>query len=180
MAAANGGAPKRAAVFIDLSNFNKAVDALKLKTGMDFRTKIDFNKLLEMVAKDSEVIQKSIYFGIRSEDQKINSFIRFLNQSNFRTRTKEIKLINTGEGTKSKSNFDVEIAYDITYCILRRACDEIILVSGDSDFTCLVKQAKDREINFTIVSTGNTVAKELLAETKVMLLDETSIKKIIM
>lgn len=135
-----------------------------------------------MLTLGSEVVIKSVYTETRTngeEQKKKQKFLDYLSMIGFNVVTKECKVIASAEGDKNKANFDVEIAVDACRCIWRRDCNEIIFISGDSDFAYLLSEAKKYDIQVTVVSTKNTVSKELREEAnRIILLDDVDLKQI--
>ena len=139
-----------------------------------------------MEAKN-EVIEWKYYVGVKKEDEKMPRYLRYLNAIGFITFTKPLKkikitsnevldrvseLIEPWENDITwwinrryiyKANFDVEITADILSD--KSKIEEIILFSGDSDFTYLVKKIKDVGKSATIYSSRKTIAWELKLET---------------
>lgn len=149
----------RVFIAIDMANMNGALYIIGKKIGE--KLQFDFIKAIDSVAIGSEVIEKNVYLGL-NEDEGNTKFRYFLEKSGFNLITKEIKEIIANDGsTKLKANFDVEIAVDICRAFWTRCCDEIILFSGDSDFAYLIDKIKKQGIKITIVSSEDTISKEL-------------------
>lgn len=171
----------KVAVFIDLANINSGFEILKKNSGMT-EARMDFQKLISMLTLGSEVVIKSLYTETRlneEEQAKKQKFLDYLRIIGFNVVTKDYKVIMCSEGEKNKANFDVEIAVDACRCIWRRDCNEIILVSGDSDFSYLIKEANKYDIKVTVVSTKSTVSKELREQAnRIILLDDLGLEQI--
>lgn len=74
---------------------------------------------------------------------------------------------------KKKCNFDVEITADICDIFYKKTCDEIVLISGDSDFNYLVEKSRTTHQKMTIVSYDALLSKELrYSDARVIILDE--------
>lgn len=173
-------AKNKVAVLIELANISSAFNALKKERGMPDAAKIDFNKLVSAVTLGCEVISKSVYFGTKkAADDESYKFRDFLAKNGFEVICKEYKIIDDNGKSKIKANFDVEIAVDVCQHLWRRECDEVILISGDSDFAYLVNRAKELNFNIAVVSSRRTISRELsdLAN-RVILLDELDLDNI--
>jgi len=160
-------ARNRVAVFIELANISSAFDKLKRERGFPHSAKLDFIKLLSAVAAGSQVISKSVYLSTRkdlADDSGQNRFLDFFKKCGFNVIKKDVKVIYQGDGSrKNKGNFDVEITFDICNYILKHEheCDEIILMSGDSDFAYLIDKAKELNFKITVVSSRSALSREL-------------------
>ena len=160
----NNNGRTKVAVFVDLANINGAFDAIKKQSGLSFSIKMDYTKFVSAITLGSEIVSKSVYVGtIKSaEENGQRKFLEYFRLKGFYVRTKEVKVITHLDGTKTnKANFDVELTVDVCRHIWRRECNEIIIVSGDSDFAYLVDEAKEIDISVTIVSSQGTLSREL-------------------
>jgi len=174
-------AKSRVAVFIDLANINGGFDGIKRKQNApDLR--LDFLNLINILTLGSEIVSKTIYTETRldpEEQSKKKGFLLYLKNIGFNVVTKDCKVINSNGVNHMKANFDVEIAVDACRCIWRRDCNEIILVSGDSDFAYLLSEAERYDIKTTVVSTNDSISKELRALAhRIILLDDLDLKQI--
>lgn len=165
---------KRAAVFIDLNNMNGAFSKIKEKDPLMINLKIDHLKLIKLATLGQEVVSKSIYWGTKQEECE-KDFLKYLERNKFNVISKEYKEINTENGIKTKLNFDVELAVDICRQIWNpeKSCDEFIIISGDSDFAYLIDTAKRNFFQVAIVSSLDTLSKELKERAdRLILLDD--------
>lgn len=169
----------RVAVFIDLANIVGGFDVLKKNMGMPYETKLDFKKLVSALTLGLKVISRNVYVERRTTfmdaetAKKQQGFLYYLAKVGFDVVTRDIKIINTEEGEKVKTNMDVEIAYDMAETIQRGDCNEIILFSGDSDFRYVLMKAKAKNIKTTVVSTKGTLSIELQEQAnRLILLDD--------
>lgn len=173
----------KVAVLIDFSNISAAFEIIKKEQKMPFRSKIDYTKLISALTLGNDVIAKNVYIEekIDVDQYKQRGFLDFFRNTGFTVITKRTKVIRTDNGdTKNKANFDVEIACDASRLIWRRECDEIILVSGDSDFAYLVDMAKELNFQFTIVSSRATLSSELRERAdRLILLDDMDLSYLI-
>ncbi|MFZ2226841.1 MAG: NYN domain-containing protein [Candidatus Moraniibacteriota bacterium] len=168
----------KVAVLIDLANINCAFDHIKKTTKIPYATRLDFSKLIAQITLGNEVISKSIYTGTRKGTPEIEKaqqgFLNYFRKNGFNVITKECKVIRLDDGsTKLKANFDVEITFDVCSHIWKRECNDVILISGDSDFAYLIDKAKELDFRITIVSSNSTISTELRERAnRLILLDD--------
>lgn len=132
----------------------------------------DWQKIKELLQKDREIIEFRYYTGIKQSDERMNNFLRYLDAIGFVPVTKKLKIIKVSKDHPAyqlhnyseiyKSNFDVEMTVDIL--LDRTQLDEIIILSGDSDFQYLVKRLKDLGKNVIVYSSRKTISWELKLE----------------
>lgn len=132
----------------------------------------DWKKLIKYISNKSGVLESRYYTGIKSDDEKMKSFLRYLDHINIIPITKPIKVIRISKNHPLKnlhnyseiykSNFDVEITTDIL--LDRVNLDQVILLSGDSDFQYLVKKLKDVGKKIIVYSSRKTISWELKLE----------------
>lgn len=155
----------RSFVAIDAANIVSGFRAIKETLKLEPNTRLDYEKLVGAVTLGAELVSKTVYVESRSaspDDYKHRTFLDFFKYNGYKVVTKEVKYFIQSDGTrKGKANFDVEIATDICRQAWRRDCDEVVLVSGDSDFAYLVDMVKELNIRVTVVSTKGTVSEEL-------------------
>ena len=119
----------------------------------------DFKKIKKHLEKDFDVLSIKYYTGIKPEDPKMNSFLKYLDKVGIEPITKPLKQIRDGKGIIYKSNFDVEMTIDIL--LERSSYDTCILFSGDSDFEAVVKKLKDFGKKTVVYSSRKTISWEL-------------------
>ncbi len=141
----------------------------------------DWKKIKEYIEKDKKALEWRYYVGAKKDDEKMQSYLRYLNAIGFYTFTKPLKKIRISnseplsEAYKRnyiyKANFDVEIVVDIL--LDKSKFDEIIIFSGDSDFEYLVKKLKDIGKKVIVYSSRKTLSWELkLAVSKYIYLED--------
>lgn len=178
-------AQKRVAVFIDLANINGSIQRLRNKNTFPQEAGFDFSKLTDkIIPLGSEVASKNIYIDVRKDvdPKKQKGFIDSFKRKGFNVVTKEAKYITQNNGEeKTKANMDVELTTDICRSFWRRDCEEIILISGDSDFAYIANELKNSMITVTIVSSADTISKELRERAdRLILLDDIDLKEFVM
>ena len=133
---------------------------------------IDWTKMQVLLKEKWDVLEMKYYTGVKTDDEKIASFLRYLDNVGIIPFTKPIKVIKISDdhplkklysySEMYKSNCDVEITTDIL--LERREIDEIILFSGDSDFRYLIKKLKDLGKKVTVFSSRKTISWEVKLE----------------
>jgi len=133
---------------------------------------IDWKKIKKYVENTKEVIEWKYYVGVKGEDEKMQKYLRYLNNVGFNIFTKPLKKIKIRKDDilfeiyKTnhiyKANFDVEITADIL--LDKTKIDKVIIFSGDSDFQYLVKKLKDIGKKVIIFSSRKTISWELKLE----------------
>ncbi|MGY3591615.1 uncharacterized LabA/DUF88 family protein [Bradyrhizobium sp. USDA 4341] len=134
------------ALFIDGPNLHATAKAL----GFD----IDYNRLLGEFQRRGTLL-RAFYYTPIVEDQEysaVRPLLDWLDYNGYVVVTKPTKeIFETCGRRKVKGNIDVELAVDAMQ--LAEHVDQIILVSGDGDFRCLVEAVQRRGVRVTVVST---------------------------
>ncbi len=114
----------------------------------DINFSIDWKKVKKYLQHNYDILEVRYYTGVKKDDEKMASYLRYLDAIGFTVITKPMKIIKIDNNHPMaklhnyseiyKCNFDVEMTADI---LLDRAnIDEVILFSGDSDFNYLIKK----------------------------------------
>lgn len=128
-------------------------------TQKDLGWTIDWARTKTYLKKTWDILEIRYYTGIRKGDDRMPSFLQYLDHIGVSVITKLLKKIKTDDGIVFKSNFDVEMTTDIL--LDRTNLDEIVLFSGDSDFNYLVKKLKDLGKRITVISSRKMISWEL-------------------
>jgi uncharacterized LabA/DUF88 family protein len=147
-AARKKGEPERVGVFIDVQNMYYAARQLK--------GKLDFDALLSASVLDRRLIQATAYV-VESKEIDQSGFIAMLQQRAIEVRRKTLKVRSDGS---MKGDWDMEMALDILD--MAPKLDVVVLVSGDGDFTSLVKRVKGMGPKVEVVAFPRNTAKSLL------------------
>jgi len=133
---------------------------------------IDWEKLKDYLKEKWDVLEIRYYTGVKPDDEKMASFLRYLDNIKITPITKPVKIIKISKdhplkklynySEMYKSNCDVEITTDIL--LERSAIDEVILFSGDSDFRYLIKKLKDLGKKVIVFSSRKTISWEVKLE----------------
>jgi uncharacterized LabA/DUF88 family protein len=148
LAASKKGAPERVGVFIDVQNMYYSARQLK--------GKLDFDALLQACVLDRRLIQASAYV-VESKEIDQSGFIAMLQQRAIEVRRKTLKVRADGS---MKGDWDMEMALDILD--MAPKLDVVVLVSGDGDFTSLVRRVKSMGPKVEVVAFPRNTAKSLL------------------
>jgi len=150
---------EKTALFIDGANLYATAKSL----GFD----IDYKRLLREFQSRSNLL-RAFYYTTIIEDQEYSSIrplIDWLDYNGYTVVTKATKEFvdqNTGR-RKVKGSMDIELAVDAME--LSPHIDQMVLFSGDGDFTRLVEAVQRRGVRVVVVSTISTqppmVADEL-------------------
>ena len=142
------GEPERVGVFIDVQNMYYSARQLK--------GKLDFDALLAASVLDRRLIQATAYV-VESKEIDQSGFIAMLQQRAIEVRRKTLKVRSDGS---MKGDWDMEMALDILD--MAPKLDVVVLVSGDGDFTSLVKRVKSMGPRVEVVAFPRNTAKSLL------------------
>ena len=151
----------RAKVYIDGAN----VFYTQRKMGWS----IDWEKVKNLVLQEFDVLEFRYYTGLKKGDQRMPSYLRYLDKIGFTTVTKPLKKIAIdkdhphwqlyGYTLVYKANFDVEMTADIL--LERGDLDSVILFSGDSDFADLAEHLRDLGKSLVVFASRKTLSWEL-------------------
>jgi len=141
-------ADKRVGVFIDVQNVYYGARKLK--------GKLDFDALMESAVVGRRLIQCTAYV-VESKEIDQSGFIARLQQKAIEVRRKSLRVRADGS---TKGDWDMELALDILDTAAN--LDVVVLVSGDGDFTSLVKRVKRIGPRVEVIAFPRNTAKSLL------------------
>jgi uncharacterized LabA/DUF88 family protein len=139
---------KRVGVFIDVQNVYYGARRLK--------GKLDFDALMESAVVGRRLIQCTAYV-VESKEIDQSGFIARLQQKAIEVRRKSLRVRADGS---TKGDWDMELALDILDTAA--SLDVVVLVSGDGDFTSLVKRVKRIGPRVEVIAFPRNTAKSLL------------------
>ncbi|HEX6852067.1 MAG TPA: NYN domain-containing protein [Candidatus Polarisedimenticolaceae bacterium] len=142
------GEPERVGVFVDVQNMYYAARQLK--------GKLDFDALLAAAVLDRRLIQATAYV-VETKEIDQSGFIAMLEQRAIEVRRKALQVRADGS---TKGDWDMEIALDILD--MAPKLDVVALVSGDGDFTALVKRVKGLGPKVEVLAFPRATAKSLI------------------
>lgn len=132
----------KVAFFLDMSNLFYAARALNIRW--------DYGRVVSVLASGRSVLRAYAYLGIDPENQEARNLMTWLDRNGFRTCAKEIHQLPDGS---LKANMDVEIAVDMME--LAEYLDTAILISGDGDFSYVVKKVQDHGVRVEVAALGS-------------------------
>lgn len=141
-------AEKRVGVFIDVQNVYYGARKLK---GL-----LDFDALMQAAVAGRRLIHSTAYV-VESKEIDQSWFIARLQQKAIEVRRKPLRVRADGS---TKGDWDMELALDILDAAA--GLDVVILVSGDGDFTSLVKRVKRIGPRVEVIAFPRHTAKSLI------------------
>jgi uncharacterized LabA/DUF88 family protein len=142
------GQAQRVGVFIDVQNMYYGARRLK--------GKLDFDALLEAAVQERRLIKTTAYV-VESKEIDQSQFIAMLQKRAIEVRRKALHVRADGS---MKGDWDMELALDILDAA--PGLDVVVLVSGDGDFTSLVKRVRSMGPRVEVIAFPRTTAKSLL------------------
>lgn len=143
---------QRIGVFVDVQNMYHSAKHL-------FSANVNFAEVLKKAVADRKLI-RAIAYVVRSNSSEEEIFFGTLANQGFELRTKELQIFYGGA---KKGDWDVGIAMDIMR--LAAKLDVIVLVSGDGDFTELLKHAKALGCRTEVIAFAKSASSILVNET---------------
>lgn len=142
---------QRVGVFVDVQNMYHTAKHL-------YRANVDFSKILEVAAGGRKLI-RALAYVVRSQTIEEEVFFEALYNQGFELKIKDLQVFYGGA---KKGDWDVGIAMDIMR--LASKLDVIVLVSGDGDFTELLKHVKALGCRTEIMAFGKSASSSLIQE----------------
>ncbi len=143
----------RIAVFVDVAN---VIYCLR-----DLGWRIDYKKLQQYFKKNSKLVDIYFYYSTDKENKGQANLLEMLARKGFKMIVKEVKVIRQKDGSSLyKGNCDVELTIDMIDNLA--TYDTAILLSGDSDFTALIKYLQKHGKKVVAISTRNHIAREII------------------
>ena len=140
-------------VFVDVANIFYAQKTLGWR--------ISYQKLYQFFNLECNLVNCYIYTAIDPNRNNQLRFIKMLEKTGYKIRTKPIKNIRVGKKKyEQKGNLDIELCLDVWD--LRNKFQTMILLSGDSDFAPLIERVKKIGKRVIVISTKHHISRELL------------------
>ena len=143
---------QRVGVFVDVSNMYHTAKHL-------FSANVNYGKILEEAVSGRKLI-RAVAYVVRSNSSEEEAFFEALSNQGYEVNVKDLQVFIGGA---KKGDWDVGIAMDIMR--MASKLDVIVLVSGDGDFTELLKHAKALGCRTEVVAFGKSASSSLVAET---------------
>lgn len=137
---------KRCIVIIDGSNFYFKLKDLNLHKLLNF----DFKNFTKKLSEDNTIVFTTYYIGRVKTDgtKKVQSL--FNNQRKLISHLKNHKVrysfgyLLKSDGKFHEKGVDVNMAVDILVAVYENLCDNIILISSDTDLLPAIKKAREK------------------------------------
>ncbi|PIT94065.1 hypothetical protein COU00_00960 [Candidatus Falkowbacteria bacterium CG10_big_fil_rev_8_21_14_0_10_43_11] len=121
---------QRVGVFIDVANMYHSAKNL-------YQRRVDFGQVLKEAVGGRKLI-RAIAYAIKTKTGEEEQFLNALSKQGFEVQMKDLQIFFSGV---KKADWDVGIAVDAIR--IAPKLDVIILVTGDGDFTPLVRFLRD-------------------------------------
>ncbi len=144
------------AVFVDIQNMYYSAKNI-------YDSKVDYSSLIE-VAEDNRELVRAIAYVIKAETRDEENFFEALSEIGFQVKKKDLKEFYGGS---KKGDWDMGIAIDAIEIADR--IDVAVLVTGDGDFSSLVRHLKSEGLQVEVMSFGKSTAGELVEAADVFL-----------
>lgn len=139
---------QRLAVLVDVQNMFYSAKAL-------YQKKLDFEGLMGKVVAGRQLI-RAICYIVQSPEVDQTGFINLLHQIGYEVKSKDLK--KRPDGT-AKGDWDMGIAIDAI--ALSSRVDTVALVSGDGDFSDLVRHLKAGGVRCEVYGFPGSTSEEL-------------------
>ncbi len=143
---------QRVGIFIDTQNLYHSARS-------SFNSHVNYKALVDSAVAGRRLIRAFAYV-IKSESGEESKFFGALTDLGIETRVKDLQIFHSGE---KKADWDVGIAIDIVR--MSEKLDAVVLVSGDGDFTEVLKYVRSRGIRAEVMAFRKTTSSKLLEET---------------
>ncbi len=151
MAYGNKHKAQRVAVFVDVQNMYYSARDL-------YKSKVDFSTLLKTAVAGRRLV-RAIAYVIKADVKDEQNFHDALEKIGFEVKAKDLQVFYGGA---KKGDWDVGIATDMLR--LAPKIDTAVLVSGDGDFTEVVKYVKAIGCRVEVMSFKKTASSKLVEE----------------
>ena len=130
---------------------------------------VEWSKFLRWARESWYLREVRYYAAFKPEDEKMISYLNYLQSLGIIVVTKPLKELNISEdhplaqeygySVMHKANFDVEITADMLLgCTKIR---RVVLISGDSDFSYLLSKVKNLGKQTLVIASQQTLSYEL-------------------
>lgn len=142
------GKGERVGVFVDVQNMYYAARKLK--------GRLDFDALMRAAVNERRLVRATAYV-VESKETDQSQFIARLEKLALDVKRKTVQVRADGS---MKGDWDMELALDILDMVPK--LDVVVLVSGDGDFTSLVKRVKSAGPRVEVIAFPRHTAKSLV------------------
>jgi uncharacterized LabA/DUF88 family protein len=142
---------QRVGIFIDTQNLYHSARTM-------FQSNVNYKNLID-TALDSRQLVRAFAYVIKSPKGDEAAFVEALKELGIEIKIKDLQIFYGGE---KKADWDVGIAMDIVR--MSDKLDAVVLVSGDGDFTEVLKYIKSRGIRAEVIAFQKSSSSTLLSE----------------
>jgi len=147
---------QKVAVFVDVQNMYYSAKNL-------YQAKVNFSEVLKSAVARRKLIRAFAYV-IKADVGAEKEFFDALSKIGFEVREKDLQIFYGGA---KKGDWDVGLCMDVIRLLPK--IDVMVLVSGDGDYTELLKYAKSQGVKTEVISFGRTTSKMLIDEAEEIL-----------
>lgn len=137
---------RKIAIFCDGSNFGEAVKAAGYR--------VDYQKLREYFAQYGEIVASFYCTALppKTVTSTIRNLTNALQYKGWTLITKETKKMSTPDGFRLKGNVDIDLVIQAIRLLDSESITDLILLSGDGDFTEFVRYMRDNGVRVRCIS----------------------------
>ena len=140
---------QRVGVFVDVQNMYYSAKNL-------YKSKVNFANILKNAVSNRNLIRAFAYV-IKADVKEETNFFEALQKIGFEVRAKDLQIFYGGA---KKGDWDIGIAVETIETASK--LDVIVLVSGDGDFTMLVRHLRAKGVKVEIMSFKETTSSHLV------------------
>ncbi len=144
---------QKVGVFVDVQNMYYSAKNL-------YSAKVNFAEILKSAVEKRRLIRAFSYV-IRADVGAERDFFDALNKIGFEVKEKDLQIFYGGA---KKGDWDVGLCMDVIRLLPK--IDVMVLVSGDGDYTELLKYAKSQGVKTEVIAFRKTASKMLVDETE--------------
>lgn len=146
---------QKVGVFVDVQNMYYSAKNL-------YQAKVNFAEVLKVGVARRRLIRAFAYV-IRADVGAEKEFFGALSKIGFEVKEKDLQIFYGGA---KKGDWDVGLCMDVIRLLPK--IDVLVLVSGDGDYTELLKYAKSQGVKTEVIAFGKTTSKMLVDEAEEM------------
>jgi len=146
---------QKVGIFVDVQNMYYSAKNL-------YSAKVNFAEILKTGVGNRKLIRAFAYV-IKADVGAEREFFEALSKIGFEVKEKDLQIFYGGA---KKGDWDVGLCMDVIRMLPK--IDALVLVSGDGDYTELLRYAKGRGVRAEVIAFGKTASKHLVEETEEM------------
>jgi uncharacterized LabA/DUF88 family protein len=141
---------ERVGVFVDVANL--------LYSARTLRITIDFGKLLDFLRGNRRLVRAHAYCPTSPQPGDEQMFLQAVKGLGYRITTKNYKTFASGA---KKADLDLDLCMDVVRLVDGKAVDDIVLVSGDSDFMPMLDYCSDHGVRVEVAAFDEAMSATL-------------------